>query len=296
MKKFLGVTRDEVSEADYCQIIKQEDIKGFLSRDDEISAGKKYMLEYSITINDEEILLQDKGSPYFSKNGTVSFYICTINRILSNETVLKKEKMKYLSVLERKDLDEYLLKKVDDSFALLVIKLDEYDNNLFEILYHYCLGISNDLYYLNSNIYALVIDSSDERAIDHYANDIISKISNCKVSVVMYPKMFNNISQLIELALLSLNSKLRYQKLDDAILSKYNQSKYISNCIKKAINDNEVELLFGPLYCMEKLKGYYVDYNIKGITNSNNIKTSLEKNDRVEFDTFVIEKLLELNK
>ncbi len=59
--------------ADYCQIIKQEDIKGFLSRDDEISAGKKYMLEYSITINDEEILLQDKGSPYFSKNGTVSF-------------------------------------------------------------------------------------------------------------------------------------------------------------------------------------------------------------------------------
>ncbi len=107
--------------------------------------------------------------------------------------------MKYLSVLERKDLDEYLLKKVDDSFALLVIKLDEYDNNLFEILYHYCLGISNDLYYLNSNIYALVIDSSDERAIDHYANDIISKISNCKVSVVMYPKMFNNISQLIEL-------------------------------------------------------------------------------------------------
>ena len=296
MKKFLGVTRDEVSEADYCQIIKQEDIKGFLSRDDEISAGKKYMLEYSITINDEEILLQDKGSPYFSKNGTVSFYICTINRILSNETVLKKEKMKYLSVLERKDLDEYLLKKVDDSFALLVIKLDEYDNNLFEILYHYCLGISNDLYYLNSNIYALVIDSSDERAIDHYANDIISKISNCKVSVVMYPKMFNNISQLIELALLSLNSKLRYQKLDDAILSKYNQSKYISNCIKKAINDNEVELLFGPLYCMEKLKGYYVDYNIKGITNSNNIKTSLEKNDRVEFDTFDIEKLLELNK
>lgn len=296
MKRFLKTTNDEVSENDFCQLLKQDDIKNFLSRDDEIVSGKKYSLEYTIIIDGEEILLQDQGSPYFSKNGTVSFYICTINRIISSATILKKEKMRYLSVLERKDLENYLLENSDKSFGLMTIKLAEYDSDVFETLYHYCLGIGNDLYYLQSNTYSLIVNDIDERALDHYANDMINKIPNCKVGLIIYPKMFTNVNQLIELSLLTVNHGQYYQKLDNSILLKYNQNKYVSSCVMNAITNGEVEFLFGPLYYLERLKGYYIGYNIKGITNSKNVKLSLNKDEKIKFDIFTLNKLFTINR
>lgn len=296
MKKFLNCEKEFINQNDYCEIIKNDDINKFLSRENDISLGRKYSIEYSIKLNNEDILIQEMGSPYFSKNGKISFYICTINKVVQSPTILKEEKMKYLSVLEKKDLEKCLNEKANDEFSLMLVKLDEYNEESFEKLYHYCLGFSDDLYYIKSNVYGIVINSSDERALDHYSEQISSLIKMSKVSLIIYPKMFNNVNQLIELSLLSLDSENKYQKLDDIVLSKFNQINYTKNCVNLAISNDSIELLYAPLYCMDTLYGYYTSYNIKGITNNQYIDKNLLGEDRVKFDLYVIEKLLELNR
>lgn len=294
MKKFLGCNDDYIDEKDYCDLF--HDNKSFLLRNEEIGLGKKYSIEYTLTIDDEEILIQDNGSPYFSKDGTISFYICTINRITSNQTILKKEKMKYLSILEVKDLDSKLIEKQNNEFSLLTIKLSDYNKSSFEKLYHFCLGISDDIYCLKSNVYSIIINSVDERAIDHYSNQIFSMINDCKISLIIYPKMYNDFNQLLELSLLSLENENNYQKLDNNILSKFNQNKSILECLNVSMKNNSIELLYAPLYCQEELKGYFVNYNIKGITNSNIIEKCIKSEEKIKFDLFILNKLIDLNR
>ena len=295
MCKFIGINSRYLNDIDYCEYIKDGDGDKFFSREEKILNGDKYSVEYTLVINDEEILIQDVGSPYFDKNGNVSFYICTINKILSNETILKKEKSKYLYLLDKDALNNSLELLYEDEFSLLSFKLNKNNNNEFEKFYHLCMNFSDDVYFIDKDTYAIIIKETNNRIIDSYVNKFMRVLKDISVGLICYPTKYNDIKNIINLSKSLHKEKDCYKKIDDADISHFNQMLYVTNCVKEARENNKLELLYTPLYQNNKLLGYYINYNVKGIFNNNDVLEFLDDSEKILFDLFVLEQLNQQN-
>lgn len=295
MCKFITINTRYLNDIDYCEFIKDGDGEKFFSREEKILSGDKYSIEYSLIINGEEVLVQDVGSPYFDKNGNVSFYICTINKILSNDTILKKEKTKYLYLLNNEALQKSLELLNEDEFSLLSFKLNKKNNNEFEKFYHLCMNFVDDVYLIEKDLYAIIIKETNNRVIDSYVNKFIRDLKGISVGLITYPMKYNDIKNLIGLSKTLHKEKDCYKKLDENDVTSFNQILYITNCVKEAREKNELELLYTPLYQKNNLLGYFINYNVKGIYNNNDVLEYLDDSEKILFDLFVLEKLNKQN-
>ena len=124
MHNFIQTKDRYISEFDYAEMIKDSDQKVFFGREEIMNSGNKYDIEYTINLEENEILINEQGNPYFNKNGELGFYICTINKIVSNQTILQKEKNKYLYLSNSTSLNEKLNSLKDNTFTLFMFELN----------------------------------------------------------------------------------------------------------------------------------------------------------------------------
>ena len=163
-------------------------------------SGNKYDIEYTINLDGNEILINEQGNPYFNKNGELGFYICTINKIVSNQTILQKEKNKYLYLSNSTSLNEKLNSLKDNTFALFMFELNNLKQENFEKFYHLCLSITNDVYQLSKTTFACIIDETNNRVLDSHSARFIKEVEDLKIVLITYHSSYANIENMISIS------------------------------------------------------------------------------------------------
>ncbi|HQA20139.1 MAG TPA: PAS domain-containing protein, partial [Bacilli bacterium] len=94
-QKFLKTERRIISIEEYLTYIYPNDQKNYLETINQaFNRGEGYQIKYRIIINDEVNYVQEISNPYFLSNGTLSFFVGTINKIpyeLTNEKIYLDE-------------------------------------------------------------------------------------------------------------------------------------------------------------------------------------------------------------
>lgn len=294
MHNFIQTKDRYISEFDYAEMIKDSDQKVFFGREEIMNSGNKYDIEYTINLEGNEILINEQGNPYFNKNGELGFYICTINKIVSNQTILQKEKNKYLYLSNSTSLNEKLNSLKDNTFSLFMFELNNLKQENFEKFYHLCLSITNDVYQLSKTTFACIIDETNNRVLDSHSARFIKEVEDLKIVLITYPSSYANIENMISISKMMFLNDEKYQKINENIINSYNKNLFVTNCVNEALLSKNIETLYSPLYRNDELFGYFTGYNIKGIFDNNIIYSSLSKEDIIKFQLYLYENIKEI--
>lgn len=311
-QKFLKTERRIISIEEYLTYIYPNDQKNYLETINQaFNRGEGYQIKYRIIINDEVNYVQEISNPYFLSNGTLSFFVGTINKIpyeLTNEKI-------YLDENEFKQKISQLNQKITNleyKFSLIRVKitnLGQYNLPLPTILNYVSKTILDNFASENENIYCLddntlifeLKNCNDQRTIDRYIKAckralektiIDNKVYSfeCRFAVGRYPRDSVNVNKIYEI------TDLILQANDGIYYSEHLQDQYVkvnitNNCIKTQLS-KPLELLYQPLVKNEKIIGYEVKYNIKGLPINEYFRKYLDFDLLVTFDKEVINQLI----
>lgn len=311
-QKFLKTERRIISIEEYLTYIYPNDQKNYLETINQaFNRGEGYQIKYRIIINDEVNYVQEISNPYFLSNGTLSFFVGTINKIpyeLTNEKIYldKNEFKQKISQLNQK------ITNLEYKFSLIRVKitnLGQYNLPLPTILNYVSKTILDNFASENENIYCLddntlifeLKNCNDQRTIDRYIKAckralektiIDNKVYSfeCRFAVGRYPRDSVNVNKIYEI------TDLILQANDGIYYSEHLQDQYVkvnitNNCIKTQLS-KPLELLYQPLVKNEKIIGYEVKYNIKGLPINEYFRKYLDFDLLVTFDKEVINQLI----
>ena len=151
----------------------------------------------------------------------------------------------------------------------------------FKVIYE----MMNDLRTIEKNV-SLVLKRLDKGIIKD------EQLMNFKssASIIRYPRDSFNIDDVCTFSTIILNKNKKIQLYSDELYKQHIKKSSINKIVSEQLKNNNVELMLLELNSRFG-KAYEVKYNIRGLTNRENIVDLLDEKIRLEFELKVFDKL-----
>lgn len=303
-KNFLGFNENRINREAFLNLIdsaEQEEYVNVVLK--ALNVGESYKFTFHLEIDSEKVLIEEKASPYISKDGNIDFYVCTLSKIdylventlYSSNGILEFNK----TIFEIKEKS----KSVEYKFTLVsfrVWNLNDYAGEVKELVISEISSIianafGSDVYFVDGDFKVICEMMNDLRTIERQINQVLKKldkgiISNEQLinfkstsSVVRYPRDSFNIVDICSFSSIILNKNKRMQLFSDELYKQHIKKTSINQIVSEQLKKNDINLLL--LELQSKFgKAYEVKFNIRGLTNRESLLDYLDDKVRLEFE------------
>jgi len=261
--------------------INKNDYESYLIRKKFIDEGKPYDVTYH-TIDGK--LIKEKASLY--ETATEKYYCGRISEVVIDDQVKKElDKSRLLGVSEFMPLIDLLKKK---ELKIIGIKTDI-------DVFPYLKATLDELVYYVNDTYLIVSETLKVNECKRFLKKLISKFPNNYLSCTLleYPNALVRLDDLLGLLNYML-SENGIQEFTNVIYASFISQSTITQCVDKAIINNNINLTYKNLMFKNQLVGLYVIPNVTGVYNNDSLNI-ISNSKYYELDKFVITKL-QLNK
>lgn len=313
LTSFLGMKENVMARNDYFKKIIEADKPIHTQIIEKISQKQSYQFSYHLSLQGQRVFVTEHGKPYFSKDGILKFYICSVVREDLKKTSPKIE----LAALEKRTIPTNLFTKTDLEQKIQIEKEKAKDLNYrltiiggkfkqssfisedikreIVTIMHQITG--EDIYLIDSCEFVILSKTYDGRIVDRWLrqinNELFEKGLEPFVLAIKYPKDFAVFTDL--LAMIRFMISLQYSELDEFAYKDYLYYKTLNNCIIQQIEKNDIELLYTPIY-MEKIKvGYEINANIGGIQVKSDYRKFIDSINIIALEKLILSKLRQSN-
>ncbi|HKM30067.1 MAG TPA: hypothetical protein VJZ51_04880, partial [Bacilli bacterium] len=319
LASFLGLEEITIARGDYLKKIIDIDKHIHNQIIAQIEAKKPYKFSYNLSLEGRRVLVTEHGKPYFSQDGLLKFYICSIVRedLKNNPQSLdlkaspkQQQTNVYFTkteLIDRMTLEQKLINEPNYHLTIIGIKLSSpifLNGNLLDDVVKMISSITNEeVYFLDKTKLVIPSKNYDSRVIDRWLREIRSELyakeSTYNINLdpfvlaIKYPKDFTIFADIIDI--ISFMLKYKYPCLDDLTYKEYLSFKTLNNCIVAEIVKNDLEILYSPLYMQTAKVGYEIKANIGGISPKKDFRQFISTANIVAFDKLIFDKIWQNN-
>ena len=278
LAKFLGIHELTISRNDYFKKIIEIDKHIHTQIIEQIREKQPYQFSYHLSLQGQRIKVTEYGKPYFSKDGILKFYICSIvkedfKKELQNQEITNK----FSNVLTEKDLTQKIQleeqKANDLNYRLSVIggKYRQKGNLLPDLKMDIAKILNQitgeEIYFVGFDQFIILSRTYDGRIIELWLRQINHELSviglETFVVSIKYPKDFSTLSDLMNITQFMLD--FRFLELDELAYKDYLYYQTLNRCVELQVEKKDIELLYTPIYMQNIKVGYEVKANIGGV-------------------------------
>lgn len=315
LSRFLQIPDTKISRNDYAKLVVEEDKEKIDRINDFIEQGVNYKVAYTLKINGSFINVIEQGKPYISRDKIVKFYVCTINKVDVLEKEVKIYTKNMLDVFDYFEKKKSIKNQVQNSefkFTEILVKVNNLDSFSSTIKANICLQkykVLNEIseqnvFFINENTFSIITYTIDQRNLEkifRLISNIFNEKSNIEeceiildysISMIRYPKDISIVDDLFEYNEYCVDTKYINNQFDNEDYIKFVNNKQMNNIVSDKINSNSVQILYSIIKMDEITVGYYVRYNIPGILMNVNVKNILSENNIINFELYMLNKIL----
>ena len=310
-KNFLGFDDLKVNREKFLALVDESEVEAYTSTIAKaLNVGENYKFTFHLNIEGEKVLIEEKASPYITKDGNIDFYVCTLTKI---DYLVETNKYSSFGVLEfNKDIQEVKEKarNVEYKFSLIdfrIWNLNDYVGETKDYLIDYFSNIISSIfeckcYYVDGDFKVIYEMMNDLRTIDKNVSLVLKRLDKgiikdeqlmnfkSSASIIRYPRDSFNIDDIFTFSTIILNKNKKIQLYSDELYKQHIKKSSINKIVSEQLKNNNVELMLLKLNSRFG-KAYEVKYNIRGLTNRENIVDLLDEKIRLEFELKVFDKL-----
>ena len=234
LAKFLGIHELTISRNDYFKKIIEIDKHIHTQIIEQIREKQSYQFSYHLSLQGQRIKVTEYGKPYFSKDGILKFYICSIvKEDLKKELQNQEITNKFSTVLTEKDLTQKIQleeqKANDLNYRLSVIggKYRQKGNLLPDLKMDIAKILNQitgeEIYFVGFDQFIILSRTYDGRIIERWLRQINHELSVIELETfvvsIKYPKDFSTLSDLMNITQFMLD--FRFLELDELAYKDY---------------------------------------------------------------------------
>lgn len=311
LASFLGTKELVIARGEYLQKIIDIDKHIHAQIIEQVAAKQTYHFSYNLSLNGQRVFITEHGKPYFSKDGILKFYICSIvrddlkkgvanekltvsNKYTSMASYFTKHDLTQKMQLEKQKATEinYHLSVIGGKFKQHTYMSDDLKNSIIQMM-HQMTG--EDVYLLDSYEFIILSKTYDSRTIDRWVRQITNELCEKNVTpfvfAIKYPKDFSAFDDLIDVVTFMI--QFHYFELDEVAYKEYLYYKTLNQCISLQVQKSELELLYAPLYMQKTKVGYEVKANIGGIQTRDDYRKFITNTNLIALEKQILNKIMQ---